>query len=82
MRISRDITGGQSFFMSYSIRFHRPCGPRVTRRAFALALVLGTLCVNPSSDAQEGRRLRAGYTSLSGNMLPLWAAREGGYFKK
>jgi NitT/TauT family transport system substrate-binding protein len=32
--------------------------------------------------AQEGRRLRAGYTSISGNMTPLWAAREGGYFKK
>jgi NitT/TauT family transport system substrate-binding protein len=31
---------------------------------------------------QEGRPLRAGYTSISGNMTPLWAAREGGYFKK
>ena len=49
---------------------------------FVVGLVLSTLCVNPPSHAQEGRRLRAGYTSLSGNMLPLWAAQEGGYFKK
>jgi NitT/TauT family transport system substrate-binding protein len=34
------------------------------------------------AQAQEGRPLRAGYTSISGNMTPLWAAREGGYFKK
>ncbi len=32
--------------------------------------------------AQEGRRLRAGYASLSGNITPLWAAREAGLFKK
>ncbi len=35
-----------------------------------------------AASAQEGRPLRAGYTSISGNMTPLWAAREGGYFKK
>jgi NitT/TauT family transport system substrate-binding protein len=49
---------------------------------FALVFVLASFFVVSSSEAQEGRRLRAGYTSLSGNMLPLWAAREGGYFKK
>jgi NitT/TauT family transport system substrate-binding protein len=32
--------------------------------------------------AQEGRRLRSGYASLSGNMTPFWVAKEGGYFKK
>jgi NitT/TauT family transport system substrate-binding protein len=30
----------------------------------------------------EDRRLRAGYASLSGNITPLWAARETGLFKK
>jgi hypothetical protein len=49
---------------------------------FALVLVLASFFVPSSSQAQEERRLRAGYTSLSGNMLPLWAARDGGYFKK
>lgn len=32
--------------------------------------------------AQEGRRLRAGYASLSGNMAPYWAAKEAGLYKK
>ena len=32
--------------------------------------------------AQETRKLRAGYASLSGNMAPYWVAKEGGYFKK
>jgi NitT/TauT family transport system substrate-binding protein len=32
--------------------------------------------------AQEPRKLRAGYASLSGNMAPYWVAKEGGYFKK
>ncbi len=35
-----------------------------------------------SAPAQERRTLRAAYTSFSGNMAPLWAARDGGYFKK
>ncbi|MBI4529553.1 MAG: ABC transporter substrate-binding protein [Deltaproteobacteria bacterium] len=35
-----------------------------------------------SAPAQETRKLRAAYTSISGNMTPLWAAREGGYLKK
>jgi ABC-type nitrate/sulfonate/bicarbonate transport system substrate-binding protein len=32
--------------------------------------------------AQDGRRLRAGYASLSGNITSLWAAKETGLFKK
>ena len=75
MAISRHINCRSEFSMSLWKRFHRAW-------MFAVGLVLLTLCVNPPSHAQEGRRLRAGYTSLSGNMLPLWAAREGGYFKK
>jgi NitT/TauT family transport system substrate-binding protein len=53
-----------------------------------LGLFLAKLCslivllAAVSAAAQEGRRLRAGYTSFSGNMAPLWAARDGGYFKK
>jgi ABC-type nitrate/sulfonate/bicarbonate transport system substrate-binding protein len=75
MTISRHIKAGSDLLMNHSIRSCRSW-------IFALALVLVTLSVIPPSGAQEARRLRAGYTSLSGNMLPLWAAREGGYFKK
>ena len=32
--------------------------------------------------AQDGRRLRAGYASLSGNMAPYWAAKDAGLYKK
>lgn len=35
-----------------------------------------------TATAQEGRKIRAGYASLSGNITPLWAAREAGLFKK
>jgi len=51
---------------------------RLVTNLFLLAVFLTAA----SASAQEGRRLRAGYTSISGNMTPLWAAREGGYFKK
>lgn len=43
---------------------------------------LTVLALPASTPAQEGRRLRAAYTSISGNMTPLWAARDGGYLKK
>lgn len=47
------------------------------------ACVCLAICLSASlALAQEGRRLRAAYTSFSGNMTPLWAARDGGYFKK
>jgi len=46
-------------------------------------LFLGALVLfAATATAQEGRKIRAGYASLSGNITPLWAAREGGYFKK
>jgi NitT/TauT family transport system substrate-binding protein len=35
-----------------------------------------------SLSAQEGRRLRAGYAALSGNMAPYWAAKDAGLYKK
>jgi ABC-type nitrate/sulfonate/bicarbonate transport system substrate-binding protein len=44
--------------------------------AFLFLLVATSVC------AQEGRRLRSGYASLSGNMTPFWMAQEAGYFKK
>jgi NitT/TauT family transport system substrate-binding protein len=40
-----------------------------------------TLFMGPVS-AQEGRRLRAGYASLSGNMVPYWAGKDAGIYKK
>ncbi len=47
------------------------------------ACVFAAICFSVLSvSAQEGRKLRAAYTSFSGNMTPLWAARDGGYFKK
>ncbi len=51
------------------------------RPVTSLLLLAVFLAAAPAA-AQEGRRLRSGYTSISGNMTPLWAAREGGYFKK
>lgn len=43
---------------------------------------LTVLALPASAPAQEKRRLRAAYTSISGNMTPLWAAQDGGYLKK
>ena len=49
----------------------------------SLAVLFATVFLVPALvSAQEGRSMRAGYTSISGNMTPLWAAKEGGYFKK
>jgi len=52
--------------------------PRLILAVLFSAVLLAAVSVS----AQEGRPLRAGYTSISGNMTPLWAAKEGGYFKK
>jgi NitT/TauT family transport system substrate-binding protein len=54
------------------------CKVRLGALCLLIALFLGA----NSAGAQENRRLRAAYTSFSGNMTPLWAARDGGYFKK
>lgn len=52
------------------------------QRIFAIVF-LGVLALSATAvSAQEERRLRAGYASLSGNITPLWAAREAGLFKK
>jgi len=48
-----------------------------------LLLVISLLTtVSESASAQEGRRLRAGYASLSGNMVPYWAGKDAGIYKK
>ena len=48
-----------------------------------LLLVISMLAtVSESASAQEGRRLRAGYASLSGNMVPYWAGKDAGIYKK
>jgi NitT/TauT family transport system substrate-binding protein len=48
-----------------------------------LLLVISLLSTfNESVSGQEGRRLRAGYASLSGNMAPYWAAKDAGLYKK
>jgi len=53
------------------------------KRLISAISVLGALAlVAAFASAQEARRLRAGYASLSGNITPLWAAREAGLFKK
>ncbi len=53
----------------------------IRSRAVLLDVALLVVLAMPAG-AQEGRRLRAGYASLSGNITPLWAAREAGIFKK
>jgi NitT/TauT family transport system substrate-binding protein len=75
MTIAQHINGRSDSLLTHLISYHRSWLP-------AAVLIFATLFVTTPSHAQEARRLRAGYTSLSGNMLPLWAAREGGYFKK
>jgi NitT/TauT family transport system substrate-binding protein len=53
------------------------------KRFISAILILWALALGGTlASAQEGRRLRAGYASLSGNITPLWAAREAGLFKK
>lgn len=48
-----------------------------------LLLVISMLAtLTESASAQEGRRLRAGYASLSGNMVPYWAGKDAGIYKK
>src|SRR5574342_164266 len=54
------------------------CKVSVWAACLLSTIFLSAIC----APAQEGRRLRAAYTSFSGNMTPLWAARDGGYFKK
>jgi hypothetical protein len=71
MAISQHINGTSDSLLSHLISYHRSW-------LRAAVLIFTTLFVTTPPHAQEGRRLRAGYTSLSGNMLPLWAAREGG----
>ncbi len=53
----------------------------MTQRIFAI-FFLGALALSATAVAAQERRLRAGYASLSGNITPLWAAREAGLFKK
>lgn len=47
-----------------------------------LVTVLAAVFLADRGLAQEGRRLRAGYASLSGNMAPYWAGKDGGIYKK
>ncbi len=51
------------------------------QRSLAVILFCALLVPAANASAQE-RRLRAGYASLSGNITPLWAARDAGLFKK
>jgi NitT/TauT family transport system substrate-binding protein len=55
---------------------------QMTGRLAAVFLFFAILCAPAGTRAQEGRRLRAGYASLSGNIASLWAAKETGSFKK
>ena len=47
-------------------------------RIFAAGFVLAMAFAADSIFAREGRKLRAGYASLSGNMAPYWAAKDAG----
>jgi NitT/TauT family transport system substrate-binding protein len=65
-----------------TLQFLNACRSHRLWQIFTGILLLAALMAAVPAAAQDGRRLRAGYTAISGNMLPLWAAREGGYFKK
>ena len=54
----------------------------MTQRLLAMFILGISVLSSANAPAQEGRRLRAGYASLSGNITPLWAARDTGLFKK
>lgn len=49
-------------------------------RLLLVGSILATL--TEIAAAQEGRRLRAGYAALSGNMVPYWAGKDAGIYKK
>jgi len=51
-------------------------------RILAVGFIVAMAFDADSILAQEGRKLRAGYASLSGNMAPYWAAKEAGLYKK
>ena len=52
------------------------------QRVFVIVFFGALIFLSTPASAQDGRRLRAGYASLSGNITPLWAARDTGLFKK
>jgi NitT/TauT family transport system substrate-binding protein len=50
--------------------------------AACLAALLAFSCATRAGAAEQPRKLRMAFTSLSGSMAPPWIAREGGYFAK
>jgi len=57
----------------------------IKKRLFIALCVVGCLSLNPSARASEPsslRKIRAAITSISGSMVPPWAAHESGIFKK
>src|SRR6266545_6840919 len=54
----------------------------ISWRLLSVFFLIGVLTLAATVSAQDGRKLRAGYASLSGNMTPFWADREAGLFKK
>src|SRR5215204_3661373 len=63
--------------------YHRKGLPMRSCKLILLGYITAALTWPAASIlAQESRKLRAGYASLSGNMAPYWVAKEGGYFKK
>ena len=65
-----------------STRFIAEGGLVIGRRRLAVFILSALVLLPTIAAAQDGRKLRAGYASLSGNMTPFWAAREAGLFKK
>ena len=53
---------------------------RFAGACLAALLALGSAA--PANAAEQPRKLRMAFTSLSGSMAPPWAARDGGYFAK
>src|SRR5262245_59687998 len=58
----------------------------MSKRCLLIALIVfGSLNLSKSSEAAESpplRKIRAAITSISGSMVPPWAAHEAGIFRK
>src|SRR6266545_7566084 len=79
---SMTVSCASSKAAGLSTRFIAEGGLVIGRRRLAVFILSALVLLPTIAAAQDGRKLRAGYASLSGNMTPFWAAREAGLFKK
>ena len=51
-------------------------------RAFGVMMLLGSILTADAAELSSPRKIRVAITSISGSMVPPWAANEAGIFKK